>query len=186
MENSSTTPKKHAGFGKWALVVAIVIVLNLFFNYAISLVYKEPSYTAYVPTSQVIQPISDENDCLAVGGQWMAVPAPQSVTDGKNISVLGSCDPNYTKEQQYQAAQTAYSRNVFIILVILGVASLVLGAVMGSAVLAISFSWGGVLSLLIAAMRYWSDASGFVKLVVLAAALSALIWVAVKKMGDPK
>ena len=184
MENSPAGAKKHGGFGKWALVVAIVIVLNLFFNYAISLVYKEPSYEAYVPTSQVVQPIGDQADCLAVGGQWTAVPNPEISSDGKTVSMVGSCDPNYTKEQQYAAAETAYSRNVFIILVVLGVASLVLGAVMGSAILALALSWGGVLSLLIAAIRYWSDASGFVKLVVLAAALAALVWVAVKKMGD--
>ena len=186
MENPSSDAKKHGGFGKWAVVVGIVIVLNLFFNYAISLVYKEPSYDAYVPPSQVIEPIGDQADCLAVGGQWTAVPQPQPASDGKTVSVLGSCDPNYTKEQQFAAAETAYSRNVFIVLVVLGVASLVLGAIFANAVLALAFSWGGVLSLLIAAIRYWGDASGFVKLVVLAAALAALIWVAIRKMGSAK
>ena len=184
MENSSSDAKKHGGFGKWAVVVGIVIVLNLFFNYAISLVYKEPSYDAFIPTSQVVEPITNQADCVAVGGQWTDPDPRYASPDG--TPAIGSCDPNYTKEQQFTAAENAYGRNVFIILVVLGVASLVLGAIFANAILALAFSWGGVLSLLIASIRYWSEASGFVKLVVLAAALAALIWVAIRKMGSAK
>ena len=183
MENSPSTAAKRGGRGKWALIAAIVIVLNLFFNYAISLAYKAPSYDAYVPSSPVVEPLNTQSECLAVGGQWTATPEPAMAPDTKTVSVLGSCDPNYTKEQEYTAAQNAYARNVFIILVVLGVASLVAGAFFANAILAIAFSWGGVLSLVIASMRYWGQASGFVRVTVLAAALVALIWVAVRKFG---
>ncbi len=186
MDNIQSEAPKRGGFGTYAVIVAIVIVLNLFFSYAISLVYKAPSYDAYVPTSQVIQPIGSQAECLAVGGQWIATPQPETVSGTKTTAVLGSCDPNYTKEQQYMAAQTAYSRNVFIILVVLGVASLLLGAFFSSMILSTAFSWGGVLSLFIASVRYWSEASGFVKLIVLAAALVVLIWVALKKIEKKK
>jgi hypothetical protein len=188
MENSQSTAKK-GGFGKWAVVVAIVIVLNLFFSYAISLIYKAPSYESFVPSSQVVEPITNKADCVAVGGQWTnndprynatVVPTPGAAV--KPAPVLGYCDPNYTKQMKYEAAQKAYERNIFIILVVLGVISLVLGVVFVNAILAVAFSWGGVLSIIIAAMRYWSNANDIVRVLVLAAALGALIWVAVKKI----
>ena len=46
--NTALPAKKSGGFSKWAIIIAIVIVLNLFFNYAISLVYKAPAYDDYM------------------------------------------------------------------------------------------------------------------------------------------
>jgi len=39
----------HSRLVKWSLILGIVIVMNLFFNYALSLVYVAPDYNAYVP-----------------------------------------------------------------------------------------------------------------------------------------
>ena len=187
MDTTTTTgeAKKGKGFMKWAVVVAIVIVLNLFFNYAISLVYKAPTYEAYFPTSNVVEPITNKADCLNVGGQWTDPDTRVAPTDTgmKSAPALGYCDPNYTKQIEFTAAQKSYERNVFIILVVLGVVSLVLGAVFANIVLALSFSWGGVLSLVIASMRYWGAANDVLKVIILAAALGALIWIAVKKLN---
>jgi len=181
---------RKSGFGKWAVIIAIVIVLNLFFNYAISLVYKAPSFDQYMPTSQVVEPITNKEDCLKVGGQWTdpdtryqtSVPEPAQLTKPAPAAV-GYCDPNYTKQMQFTAAQKTYDRTVFIMLVILGVISLVLGAVFANAILSLAFLWGGVLSLIIASMRYWSDADNLLKVIILAVALGALIWIAVKKLS---
>lgn len=192
MENTTpqTSPsQKKSGFVKWAIVFGIVIVLNLFFNYAISLVYKAPAYEDYFSSPQVVEPITNKADCLKVGGQWSdADPrysdiAPTPLSTPKTVPYLGSCDPNYTKQLQYTAAQKTYDRTVFIILVSLGVVSLVLGALFANAILSLAFSWGGVLSLLIASIRYWSDANNLMKVVVLAIALGALIYIALKKFG---
>ena len=184
---TTTTPvSKSKGFMKWAVVVAIVIVLNLFFNYAISLAYKAPTWEEYMPTTQVVEPITNKADCLNVGGQWTdPAPSVEGATNAPSKSTMtpGYCDPNYTKKKNFTAAQQTYERTVFIILVVLGVISLVLGAVLANSVLQLSFSWGGVLSLVIASMRYWSGADNLLKVIILAAALGALIWIAVKKLA---
>jgi len=181
--------KKKTGFSTWAIVIAIVIVLNLFFNYAISLVYKAPAYDAYFPQTQVVEPVTNKADCLSVGGQWTdgtgqtPTVAPLPAGEAKPAPSTGYCDPNYTKQIAFQAAQKNYDRTVFIILVVLGVVTLVLGSIFANIILALSFSWGGVLSLVIASGRYWSDADNLLKVVILAAALAALIFVAVRKFG---
>ena len=78
----------------------------------------------------------------------------------------------------------SYDRNVFIILILLGIISIFLGSYFKNEILAPAFSWAGVFSLLIASERYWSDANGYFKLIILAIALVLLIWVAIKRFGN--
>jgi len=174
---------------KWALIIGIVIVLNLFFNYAISLFYKQPDYNAYFPQSQVVEPITTKEACLAVGGQWTentnAIPKGGIQTPITNPLTNNSyCDPNFTKQQEFSHAEKVYNRNIFIMLVVLGVMALLLGVFIPNEIITFGFSWGGVLSFIIASIRYWSDADNLVKVLILAVALGALIWLAVKKFGN--
>jgi hypothetical protein len=173
---------------KWALIIGIVVVLNLFLNYSISLFYKEPDYNNYFPQQQVVEPITTKEACLAVGGQWNEnsnivskgiYPTPTSPQINNSY-----CDPNFTKQQEFSNAQKVYQRNVFVMLVVLGVISLLLGAFIPNEIITLGLSWGGVLSLIIASMRYWSTADNIVKVIILAFALGALIWLAVKKFGN--
>ena len=173
---------------KWALIIGIVVVLNLFFNYAISLFYKEPDYNAYFPQQQIVQPITTREACLAVGGQWTENPTyykeGTNVPIGAGSSQINSyCNPDFTKQQQFSDAQKVYQRTIFIILVILGVISLALGVFLANEIVTLGLSWGGVLSLIIASMRYWSSADNLIRVLILGFALAVLIWLAIKKFG---
>jgi hypothetical protein len=172
---------------RWALVVGILVVLNLFFNYSISLFYKEPDYNAYFPQPQVVEPITTKEACLKVGGQWTE-GAPYENKVGSTTPIpAGSvqsnsyCNPDFTKQQEFNDAQKIYQRNIFIVLVILGVLSLILGAFISNEIVTLGLSWGGVLSLVIASTRYWSTADDVVKVLILGCALALLIWIAIKK-----
>lgn len=171
--------KTHS-FVRLSIIVAIVIVMNLFFNYAVSLVYKEPVYENFIKPTQVVNTISTKDECLKIGGQWSENVYPNE--KGKT-EVKGYCDENYTKQKNYNAAMKVYEKKVFITLVVLGVASLVLAGFVGVALLSVSFAWGGVLSLLIASIRFWSEADNLAKVIILALALGLLIWLAVKKFN---
>ena len=170
---------------KWALVIGIVVILNLFFNYTISLFYKEPNFDNYFPRPQVVESITTKEACLKVGGQWIEGPTyneryvkPKPVDFSEMKSY---CDPNFTKQQEFNNAQKSYQRNIFIILIVLGVISLVSGAFLANEIVTLGLSWGGVLSLIITSMRYWSTADNLIKVLILGFALAALIWLAVKK-----
>ncbi len=174
----------HSGVARWSLIIGIVIVMNLFFNYALSLAYKAPDYNEYFPQSQVVPNIDNEQECVEMGGQWNAnAPAPQAANLNAPKTPDGYCNPDFTKQKQFEVAQKQYDRTVFVVLVVLGVLSIVTGTLLGNAVLSLSFSWAGVLSLVIASMRYWSDANNLLKVIILAVALGSLIWVAVKKFA---
>ncbi len=181
--------KKQSRVLKWSLIIGVVIVLNLFFNYAISLIYPSPEYQKFCPDEQVISPPATKTQCVAIGGQWTenTYPKGEPIVEGvkQPPQVQGYCNPTYTCQKNYDAVRKVYERNVFVALIILGIISLLCGMFLkiGQAV-SVGLSFGGVLSLVIASMRYWSEAGNMLRVVILAIALIALIWVGVKKFQD--
>jgi hypothetical protein len=166
---------------RWSLVIGIVIVLNLFFNYTLSLLYKQPAYENFCPNTAQVVSSNTKDSCVAQGGQWNE----NTYYSPDKTSVQGSCDVQFTCRNNYQDAQKTYDRNVFVTLVVLG-ALCIAGANFWkkNMLLGQALSLGGVLSFIIASIRYWSSADNFVKVVILAIALLLLVWVALKKFKD--
>lgn len=173
-------PKKNMRFVHISIVVALVIVLNLFSNYTVSLLFKEPAYDTFIKPTQVIENVGTKDKCVSAGGQWSenVYPAEKGLT-----KVEGYCNVNYTNELNYQKARASYEKKVFIALIVFGVLLLVFAGFIAIQILVISFAWGGVISLIIASIRYWSLADSIAKVVILALALALLIWLAVKKFN---
>lgn len=171
--------------GKWSVIIGIVIVLNLFFNYALSLAYKAPKYENYCPESQVVNIPTDQATCVVQGGQWTAGDVRYIKAPAPGEPIPGYCNLQFVCSQQFQKANDAYSRNVFIILVVLGALVVALGNfLIGNVVIASGLSLAGVLSFVIASVRYWSAANDLIRVIILAIALALLFWVAVKKFGN--
>ncbi|MDE1874476.1 MAG: hypothetical protein KGI79_00390 [Patescibacteria group bacterium] len=171
-------------FLKWSLVFAIALVANLFVNYALSLAYKAPVWNDFCHDQQIVTPPATEAACVSAGGQWTAVVAPAGQEPPTVKTASGYCNPNYTCQQALQNAQESYERNVFIILVIVGVIMIALGSFVGGGeVVKTSLSFAGSLSLVVASFRYWSSAQDWLKVVILGVALAALLWLAVKKFA---
>lgn len=176
---------------RWALTVGIVIILNLFFYYATSLVYVEPKYEDFCPQKQVnIQP-TNQQACVAMGGAWNEGPAEKITPSLEERTVpapvvtKGYCDPTFTCQKKYQEARDLYNRNVFLVLVVLGVISLVAGYFLAfNMAVSLGLSFGGVLSFIIASIRYWSAMQEYLRVTILGLALVALITLAIKKFQD--
>ena len=175
----------YSRFIKWSLIIGIVIVLNLFFNYTLSLVYKEPMYDMFCKTTQVVEPPQTKVACLNVGGQWNEATNPVVSPEPTKPQIKGYCDEQYTCRMDYDKAQKTYGRNVFVTLVVLGVLCIIASLFLRkNDVVEISLSLGGVLSLVIASMRYWTSADNLVKVIILALALILLVGIALKKFRD--
>lgn len=170
--------------GRWSVIIGIVIVLNLFFNYALSLVYKAPKFEAYCPVQQVQIAPNNQNECVAQGGQWSENSYQKPTAPGELVST-GYCNINFTCGQNFNTANEAYNRNVFIVLVVLGAISVVIGNFyITNEVIASGLSLAGVLSFVIASVRYWGSANDAIRVVILAIALALLFWVAYKRFGN--
>lgn len=172
---------------KWALILGIVIVLNLFINYSLSLVFNSPEYTDFC--KQDMSPekavIDTADKCTAKGGQWNPNPAyTGKPTPAGYIEPRGYCDEYFTCNNQYQDANKAYEKKVFVSLVLIGVVIMIASVFVGGGeVLALSLSLGAVLDFVVASVRYWTLADDVLKVVILAIALIGLIWLAIKKFN---
>jgi hypothetical protein len=177
---------KHPKFVKWAVVIGIVVVLNVFFVVLISLVLPTPQYAAFCPQSQVVPNYDTEQACTKAGGQWTATPSnePQPVK-ATVPTVIGYCNPDYTCSQNFATASATHARNSFIALVVLGVIAVIAGVfVPGSSIVSSGLAYGGVLSFLIASVSYWGDAGSWIRLGISLVALIALLYIGLKRFRD--
>lgn len=189
--NSMKGPTTHktAMVLKWALIVGIVVVLNLFFNYSVTLVYKTPTWDAFCPAEKYSTQYTTKDICVANGGLWQENTIPPDTKYTQSVpaqpEVRSFCDQTYTCGRQFNDAHKIYNRNVFILLVLFGVLSIALGSYLVSiSAVSLGLSFGGVLSFIIGSFNYWSDMQDWLRVAVLGAALVALIWVAVKKIKE--
>ena len=173
---------------KWSVIIGIVVVLNLFFNYTLSLIYPAPEYEDFCPQSQVVTVPDTQNECVAQGGQWTPVAKASLLRGELTTGVVlpeGYCDTQFTCRQAFEDARDPYNKNVFIILVVLGALAVLVGNLLkGNEVISDGFALGGVLSFIIASMRYWSSADDLFRVIILAIALGLLIWIAWKKFSE--
>ena len=188
-----TTKRTPISILKWSLIIGIVIVLNLFYNYTLSLVFSAPEYNTFCPQKQInIAPDSQEK-CVTEGGAWTQYPKdvnpkmlePGSVTvPNTGNQQIGYCDQTFLCQQKYEEASKTYDRNVFIVLVILGVITFVASLFLVKFdILSIALSIGAVLDFVIASIRYWGRADDLIKVLILGVALAVLVWVAIKKFN---
>ena len=178
---------KQSLLTKWSLIIGIIIVLNLFFNYEASLVFNEPQYDQFCEQKQITEAVLTQAACVEVGGQWNSYPTPgiEKAPTGQSVSISGYCDPQFTCRQEFEAAQKTYDRNVFVTLVALGVLCIAISFILrGNDVISTALSFGGVLSLIIASIRYWSYADNILKVIILGVALLLLIIIALRKFKD--
>jgi len=97
----------------------------------------------------------------------------------------GYCNEDFTCRQEYDDARKLYKRNVFVALIVLGTLTLVASFVLRAiAVIAPALAMGGVLTLFIASVRYWSEMQDYLRVIILGIALVALLWAGVKKFKD--
>lgn len=178
---------------KWSVIVGIIIVLNLFFNYALSLLYKEPEFNAFCPTAQVVTVPDTQKACVDKGGQWtnnnniyyQKMTPTGAIRPGSQPA--GYCDLQYTCRTSFDKAIKNYNRNVFVVLVLLGALSVLVGNFFkGNEVISNGLALGGVLSFVIASIRYWSAANDLIRVVILGIALALLVWIALKKFKNER
>lgn len=190
-DEKSKKLNKGPRFVRWAVMLGIVIVLNVFFMVIRSLIFPEPQYTDFCPASPAPAPMT-EQACVAAGDAWtMAQNAPIPATPtqvGAKISPetpTGYCDTTTKCNASYQTADDQYQMDGFIVLIGLGLIAIIIGVLpIGSSIVSAGLSYGGVLSFVIASAQYWSSAGNWLRLAISVIALVALIYIGIKRFKD--
>lgn len=169
---------------KWAFILSIIIIANLFFNYSLSLFLNNPQYDEFCSYERSSQIIEDKESCLAVDGIWQTSPKPVLSPDGANLD-NGYCDMYAKCNQAYEESAKIYEQKAFIGLVIIGVVVL-LGSLFISSnpVLSSALALTAVLNFIVASMRYWRYSDELLKVAILFIALVTLIYLVVKKFKN--
>ena len=177
MEQITTTPK----FVRWALLLGIVVILNVFFSVVLSIAYPAPEYETYCPAPK-INP-TDEATCSTEGGSWVAyVPAR---TEVQGLKTEGYCDMYEKCRKPYEDARENHALRAFVLMVSLGVLALILGFIpLGSSIVSSGLSYGGVVALIIGSAQYWGTAGQWVRLAIATVGLLALIYIGWKRFRD--
>ena len=172
-----TQPK----FVRWALLLGIVIILNVFFSVVLALAYPAPEYDEFCPAPK-INP-TNEATCVSEGGSWVAyVPAREEVSGPK---AEGYCDMYEKCRQPYEDARENHALRAFVLMTGLGVLALVLGFIpLGSSIVSSGLSYGGVLALIIGSAQYWGSAGNWIRLAIATVGLVALLYIGWRKFRD--
>ena len=184
--------KGMANIRKWVLAFAIAIVLNLFINYGISVFYKAPLYDdfcrqqggPYAPYAQPAYPLK-QTDCATVE---VSDALQKSCMADKGYVAYKYNSTGWPTEAYCETCQAKFndinnrrSSNIFVILVVFGVVAIIAGIAVKAEAVANGLLIGGIISLIVAAIRNWGQLSDILRFIVLGIVLVLLIWVGYKK-----
>ena len=178
------TTQNHPKFVRWALLIGIVVILNIFFSVVLALTYPAPKYEDFCPQKNISP--TDAPTCDAQGGVWNTYsPAPVPV-DGSSLKAnAGYCDMYAKCQKPFQAAHDQHALYAFVVMVGLGVVALVAGFMpIGSSIVSSGLSYGGVVALIIASAEYWGTAGNWIRLAITTFGLVALLSIGWRRFRD--
>lgn len=174
------------------LGIGIFIVYLLVLNYGIEAFYPSPQYenfctnqNYYYPGQYPTKPIESnvnctlsptpqqQDQCISQGGSLIAASY-----DANGCPATFTCD---MCNKEYTEAQKSYSQTVFVIALIAGIVTLLVGYLIltmepvGSALMA-----SGIGALVYGSMRNWQNLSTVWRFVLLLIALVLLIWITIQ------
>ena len=183
MQPTDSNVVRHPGIVRFALMSGIAIILNVLFFVLVAIVLPAPDHTAFCPSPSIPAP-QNAATCDAQGGVWTE-NVPQPTVSGTPLQMSGYCDLYTACQQPYQRASNARALYAFAFVTVLGVLAIIIGLLpFGSSTVSSGLSYGGVLALIIGSASYWSTAGNWIRLIIAAAGLAALLLIGWKRFGD--
>jgi hypothetical protein len=181
-----TTSHKQPRFVRWALMLGIIVILNIFFTVLVSLALPAPDIATYCPYAVANGPAPmNAADCSAQNGVWTESGAPQPSTITTPAVPSGYCDLYANCQPVYNAASNQQELYAFVFMIGLGILALLAGFFpIGSSIVSTGLSYGGVLALIIASAEYWGTAGQWLRFAIALVGLLALLYIGWKRFQD--
>jgi len=158
------------------LALAIAIVLVLFIAVGIDTFYKAPEN----PCSRVYetQPKAFISNC-----ELLQEPNKTNCFIEQQIFYENQSIESQKCYDEFQPIENLYKRNVFVILIILGVLTIIIGLFLKQ-VPAVYFGLmlGGLIKIIEGVIRYWANMNEYLRFIILGILLTILIWISYKKL----
>lgn len=157
------------------LAAAIAIVLVAFITVGIDTFYKSPENNCY-KLEQLPKAFSCEY--LRDSDRTACIKQEQEYYQNQSIISQKCYD-------EFKPIENLYKRNVFIILSILGVLTILIGlAIKNVHALSFGLMLGGLINIIQGIIRHWSEMNEYLRFIILGILLIVLIWVSYKKLKD--
>ncbi|MEA2036072.1 MAG: hypothetical protein U9O94_01080 [Nanoarchaeota archaeon] len=181
---------------KTILGIAIAILLAFFWGHATITVYEEPELEDFCKDIKrdITVESCDDYEYEPIESREYIRPMPVGKEgychcyemDKEGTLGCSALNPKYDEcSEQYREVEEKHERHSFMILVVLGLISILVGGVflkreaVGSGIMG-----GGVLTIIYASMRYWDSIQDYGRLLILGIAIVVLVWVGYKKLKD--
>ncbi len=178
------------GLKQIAVAAAVAILFAVFVALLVDLIYPEPRYDAFCAADvygkyprPYIEPPgrcdydyqnnSAYNQCLMDGA------TPVFDYNQTGCPVYESC--NFCNKE-FDEAQKSYSRNIFIIVGIIGIIAIFAGTLWRIEFLGTGLMFGGIFLLFYGTVRYFGDADKTLRVLIVFAELLIVIWIGYKKL----
>ncbi|XKT75043.1 MAG: hypothetical protein ACJKSS_02650 [Patescibacteria group bacterium UBA2103] len=167
-------------FVRWAVLIGIVVLINVFSFISVSYVLPAPEYSDFCEQRNV-GVIETEEQCVTNDGKWNAYQGVPKADDAPS----GYCDLNYECSMAYDDARVNNSQTAFLSLLVAGAVAIILGMFLkGSSIVAAGLSYGGVVLLIASGTRYLGDLDQLVQILAVGAALILVLAIAYRKFKD--
>lgn len=167
-----------------AVAIAVAILFALFIILLTDLVYEEPKYSDYCENGFKPIPVTPiEKPCYEYGEEYQQCVREGGVVrwalNESDCRIFDRCD---FCNLEYQDARKVYTRNVFLIAGIIGLASIFIGTLWKIEFLGTGFMFGGIILLFYATVRFFGDADKLLRVIIVFAELLIVIWIGYRKL----
>ena len=177
---------------KVAMILAITVLLPLFVGLFTDAVYQQPKYENFCNSSYNSYPVKaipitptnctmnygpEQDKCNSAGGQ------PEYNYTDEGCQIYSSC--NYCSKDFNDATQR-YNRNIFFILLPIGLIVVILGLYLLIDYLGAGLMFAGLIIMFYATFRYFSDMSKILRALVILVELLVIMWIGYKKIDENK
>ena len=143
--------------------LGITILMFLVVFTGLQTFYPAPNYEDYCNSSQIMSSYPTPASCEAVGGKWN----PEVIPYKDGPTSLGWCNTEFTCRPLFEAEDKTYSKNLFIITIIIGIILLALGgALFNLEAVGAGIMGGGIITLIYGSGRYWQYAGDAFRFII--------------------
>ena len=152
---------------------AIAIVLVAFIAVGIETFYKAPENNCY--SSEAV-PKTFGCEVLQEPNRTNCFIEQQKIYDNQSRI-------NQKCYEEFKPIEDKYKRNIFIILSIIGVLTVIIGLFLKEVpAVYLGLMFGGLINIIQGIIRYWSSMNEYLRFVILGILLIILIWISYKKL----
>ena len=155
---------------KWLIILGIIVISNMIFNYSLSIVLQKPNIDSVCIEEDLIEHHESQDECVLDGGTWEEVYLSDLESTVTYCSTYSKCI------SEFESLNVYFEQKTFFALATFGAIILVLSLLINNPTLSIAFAAASFVDFIFATIRYWEYSDDGMRVLILFVALLVLIF----------